>query len=878
MLVGSGLEVVRDTTGSLLVRPIRSAGASPAVADRKAPARAAAPTPPAPEPRSFRPDRDLELLAPSELSELVVTATRQSIPVSRTPLSITAFTARTMEQQGLKSAQDIAAATPALSIGGNSTNGVLISIRGIFSSQGAATTGVYLDDTPLQRRAGLGAVNGIGIVLPQIFDLERVEVLRGPQGTLYGASSEGGTVRFILPAPSTNRRSLEIKSELSTTADGGPSYETGVSIGQPIVDEKVGVRASLWARHTGGYVDHVSRFTGRTLAENTNTLESLAGRLAVVWRLSDRLNFTPSIYHTYDLARDADSWWNDVPATTRPAAAYDAAGQPVAVGAAGASFTLPGFTYGPYNMFGSYRTGDNACVYADAIVSPANDQCPVLQPRKNVLALASSTIAYDFDDVNVKFISSYLEDKNRGAQYMLNNSIPTANTGLPFIYDLPYAVGVYNYATARRQVSEELRVSSGPVDAPFTWVAGAFFSRAVTHSDAFLLENSNDFYIALRGVGQATCCGGAPLFPGNPLLQSVRDQVHRETELAGFGDVTGRLTSRLSVSGGLRVSRSRFSFDQVTFGPTLGYDVPTTANGGLTYGVVAESTVSPKVSMAFQFDPAKMAYVTAAKGFRVGGVNSPPAFGRCQGDLNALGLAGAPSTFASDSVWSYEGGAKLHSRDGRLQVNGSVFLIDWKRPQTNFTLPTCGFSFAINAGAARSKGFDLQTQVRVLDRLTLQASVAYTDAVQLESVVAPAPSGTVFVKAGDRLPGAPWTLHLAGQYDFRLADRPLYLRADYTGSSGYRSGRQFPAASYDPDTLFTDSTGIVNLRAGLQLPHWELDLFANNVANAAPRLTKSGGRTGCLTESCDTYRTNNPVQESTTLRPRRIGISATYRN
>jgi iron complex outermembrane receptor protein len=874
MLAGSGLEIVRDTTGSLLIRAGRR---GPTLAGEGKPPPRPVLTPPLPPRRSFAVDDNPILPSPNELSELLVTATRLSAPVSRIPLSITALTGRSMEQQGFKTAQDIAVAIPALVISGNSTNGALVSIRGISSSQGAATTGVYLDDTPLQRRAGLGPVNGIGIVFPQIFDLERVEVLRGPQGTLYGASSEGGTVRFILPSPSTTQSSLQTRSEVSSTRDGGPSYETGVSIGHPIVEDRLGLRASLWARHTGGYVDHVSRFTGRTLAENTNTVESLAGRLALLWRVTDRLSVTPSLYYAYDLAADADSWWNPVPAVTRQTAAYDAGGQPVAIGAATATFTLPGFTYGPYGMFGAYKTGDNACVYADALASAANDQCPVRQPRKNTLAVASATVDYDLDGVKIKAISSYLEDKNRGAQFMLNNSIPTANAGLPFIYDLPYAVGSFNYATARRQVSEELRISSSDDNRPVTWVAGTFFSRSVTHSDAFLIENSNDFYVALRGVGQSVCCGGAPLFPGAPLLQSSRDQVHRETELAAFGDLTGRLTSRLSASAGVRVSRSRFSFDQVTFGPTIGYIVPTVANGGLTAGVIAESTVSPKASLAYQLDAANMIYVTAAKGFRVGGVNSAPSLGRCQGDLGALGLRSTPATFGSDSVWSYEGGAKLRSRDGRLQVNASVFRIDWKRPQTNFVLPTCGASFTINAGAARSRGFDLQSQVRLFDRLTLQASVAYTDARQLEDVVAVGSGGTIFVKAGDRLPGAPWSLHLAGQYDLRLFGQPVYLRADYNATSSYRSGRQFPAASYNPDTAITDATGILSVRGGLQLPHWELAAFVNNVANAAPRLTKNGGRTGCLTDSCETYRAYNPVQESTSFRPRTVGVSATYR-
>ena len=703
MLAGSGLEVVRDATGALLVRRVRRSAAPAVQTARERPVRPRRPETPPPQRPVLARAEALQASPPNDLTELVVTATRLSTPVSRIPLAITAFSARALEEQGLKTAQDVASATPALQITANTTNGSLVSIRGLFSSQGAATTGVYLDDTPLQRRAGLGSVNGIGVVFPQIFDLERIEVLRGPQGTLYGASSEGGTVRFILPAASSSKRSLQFRTEASVTAHGAPSYEAGVAVGAPVVKDRLGFRASVWARHVGGYVDHVSRFTGRVLAADTNSTESFAGRLAVVWRPTDRLSVTPSLYYSYDLAADADSWWNDVPAVTRATAAYDAMGAPVAVGSASATYVLPGFTYGPYPMFGPYRSGANACVFADALTSPANDQCPVRQPRKNSLGVASLTLDYELGDLKLKGISSYLEDANRGAQYMLLNSIGTANGGLPFIYNLPSAVGTYTYATSRRQIAEELRISSDGVDRPTSWVAGAFFLSSITHSNAYLTENSNDFYVALRGVGQAVCCGGAPLFPDAPLLQSVRDQVMKESELAAFGDLTYRLTPKLALTQGVRLARSRFTFDQTTFGPTLGYTLPTPQNGGLTSGAVRETSLSPKFGLSYQIDPANMVYVTAAKGFRVGGVNSSPAAGRCQGDLTALGLTSTPSTFASDSVWSYETGAKLRTRGGRLQASASAFLIDWTHPQTNFALPTCGFAYTINAGAARSQ-------------------------------------------------------------------------------------------------------------------------------------------------------------------------------
>ena len=124
-------------------------------------------------------------------------------------------------------------------------------LRGVNSSAGDATTGIYIDDTPIQLRTlGFGSDN----TLPEVFDLQRVEVLRGPQGTLFGAGSEGGTVRYITPQPSLTDYSTYARSEVSFTQDGAPSYELGAAVGGPIVDDSFGFRVSAWARHDGGFL------------------------------------------------------------------------------------------------------------------------------------------------------------------------------------------------------------------------------------------------------------------------------------------------------------------------------------------------------------------------------------------------------------------------------------------------------------------------------------------------------------------------------------------------------------------------------------------------------------------------------------------------
>src|SRR5271155_3267234 len=171
----------------------------------------------------------------NELEEIVVTATRRSESLSKVPISVMALSQDDMDDRGIKDFQDIARFTPGVSIDNTGTNA--ISIRGISSSGGAGTTGIYLDDTPIQMRAvGFNPDD----TLPKTFDLDRVEILRGPQGTLFGAGSEGGTVRYIMTQPSVTQETTYAKTEASYTQYGQPNGELGIAHGAPIIDDVLG--------------------------------------------------------------------------------------------------------------------------------------------------------------------------------------------------------------------------------------------------------------------------------------------------------------------------------------------------------------------------------------------------------------------------------------------------------------------------------------------------------------------------------------------------------------------------------------------------------------------------------------------------------------
>src|ERR1700722_16154950 len=181
------------------------------------------------------------------LEEIVVTAEKREETVDKVPISISVFNRDAMEQRNIQDIGDVAAISPGIDYQNTGTT-TAIAIRGISSGiVGYSTTGIYIDDVPLRIRLVVGLIPGT-YSPPEVFDLDRVEVLRGPQGTLFGAGAEGGIIRFIQPQPSLTEFSGYTRAGVATTDNGGLSYETGVAFGGPIVEDELGFRVSAWHR------------------------------------------------------------------------------------------------------------------------------------------------------------------------------------------------------------------------------------------------------------------------------------------------------------------------------------------------------------------------------------------------------------------------------------------------------------------------------------------------------------------------------------------------------------------------------------------------------------------------------------------------------
>ena len=381
------------------------------------------------------------------LQEITVTATRRAEEINKVPLSITAYTPQQMDDQGVRQIDDLARLTPDLQFthtsgaaGNNSSN---IAIRGVFSDVGAATTGVYIDDTPIQmRNVGYWNANAF----PQVFDLERVEVLRGPQGTLFGAGAEGGAVRFITPEPGLEKYSGYVRSELAETEGGDPSYEAGGAIGGPIIDDKLGFRVSVWGRNDGGYIDRVSADTGQTLDPKSNYQESFVGRAALAAVPLDGLKLTASVLYQNVFAHDRSQYWSDL---------------------------------------------------SDASDDDFKQASRVTQPTRDSFYLPALKIQYDMEKMSFVSNTSYFYHKDY-ASLDYTTYFAGIFDGDPLQYlpgDQPSQAFISN---RQNTFTEEARLQSTDTQALIDWTVGVFYSDS-TQNDQDLTTDGQLVYTSVYG-------------------------------------------------------------------------------------------------------------------------------------------------------------------------------------------------------------------------------------------------------------------------------------------------------------------------------------------------------------------------------------------
>jgi outer membrane receptor protein involved in Fe transport len=606
------------------------------------------------------------------LDEIVVTAEKRAETIQNTPISITAFTGDQLVAQGLSKVEDLVALTPGLSMRTAGPGQTEYEMRGLSSSGGSApTVGFYLDETPLTPPAA--SITGRVVIDPDLFDLSRVEVLRGPQGTLYGSGSMGGTIRLITNSPKLGEVEGAVEGIFSDTHGGGFNPGANAMVNLPIGDT-LALRVVATEKYTDGYIDRVvvnpfplpinggtcPPWTGygctrgdvtaapvQQVIKNTNTELLTSIRASLLFRPFDSLSATTTLMY-----QDMDA--------------------------------------GGYNQF-QEPPGSSVCL---CIYQPFN----MKEPISDIYKLASETLTYDFDFAQLTSATSYwrrVENQSQDATEAVQNL-----DFLPGFYPI-----YFTEIDTVTQFSQELRLASKG-DRPLQWVGGAFFANLQSTYQAL---NQSPAYAQFS-------TGGVSANPQGIVYDATN--VYDIKQSALFADVSYQLNHELKLITGLRWYKYETDMTYVESGIDAESGNATPNAGVLT---PSASGYNPKVTVSYAPTDDLTVYSTASKGFRPGGGYLPVA------TSGAVICPAEPPTYGPDSVWNYEVGEKAKLFDNRLTLNTDVYYIRWNQIQQNITLP-CGYTYTTNAGRAASYGPEIELTARLTTELTLNVTGAVTHA------------------------------------------------------------------------------------------------------------------------------------------------------
>jgi outer membrane receptor protein involved in Fe transport len=741
-------------------------------------------------------DADSGAAAPAEgavLEEITVTAEKRASTVQDTPISITAVSGGDLAERGIVDFATLAGQTPGISMRENGPGQTEFEMRGMTSSGGnSPTVGFYLDDVPMTSPAQ--AQNGKVVIDPSLYDLNRAEMLRGPQGTLYGAGSMGGTVKLITNQPDTQAFHASGEAITSDTTGGGFNYTINGMLNLPLIDNQLALRLVGTDSHTSGWIDRIvlSDFPlsdptgfirGNVLGAHvqadysqSNAEHLSGGRATLLWKVTDDFTLTPTVFYQR-ITQDGPSAYDSVPGT-----------------------------------MAHYQPFDIAEPYSD---------------KFTLGALTANYHASGFDVTSVTARWTRTSTQTQDTSESFENPY-TCITIAPDCGQLPFygpnGVGTGPVAGTETdpssQFSEELRVASTG-DGPLRGVAGVFYSDFKSQWQLNTQSPNNLSYVDFSNftTPAATTTVWGLNEPANIKQWAV------------FGEGTWAITPAFKATAGLRFFSytSDLSMYFAGWGSPLGGATPSTTD-------VSQSSkgVDPKFNLSYEFSDDLMVYATAAKGFRPGGGNQPlPNFPPPNAPAN-FGYTAWPKTYDSDSLWSYEVGEKSRFLDRHLIVNASVYYEDWTQIQLE-ELPF-GYPLFDNAGNAKIYGGELEFQALLGGGFTLSASGAYTHAT-----LDPGPHYTIVLQgqpvgdpAATVVPDVPkYTANVGLDYITALSGQlSLVGHADYT-----YTGQRYDLVAINQGQMWSlPGYGISNLRLGVKSDSWNISLFCTNLANNHPAL------------------------------------------
>ncbi len=764
------------------------------------------------------------------LSEVIVTANKREENSKDVPVSIGVLDGQDIESLHVEDLEDVTRIVPGVSFAAhnNGPNGPgqdNISIRGVSSTVGNPTVGIYMDEVPIITITGYE-----GDTEPRLIDIKSIEILRGPQGTLYGAGSEGGTIRYITNQPDSHEFSGWVRQEGSYTEHGSYNYDTKGVVNIPVIEDVFALRVAAEYGHDSGYIDQYAlagslaagtATAGALLRRGTNSDDNVAVSVKGLWTIATDFTVAPTVLYQRTAAGDSSTF---VPAV----GLYNTFNQ--VLGADTDSLFLPSLTV------------KKGLEFAD-LTSVTSDVDRRVERLSDGTNFNSAAIAGFFLDT--AGMPPYTTHQAQNDNILGNIASPVTFTDH------------FNTWT------QEFRLNSPVEQTRVKWVAGAFvadqewshldYETAPGFSTAFQNiygYNINTDPILNPSVGTPQY---NPNFWDNDLVWTVHD--HNDVkQYAIFGQVDIELLPTLSLGVG-----DRYVWAEEKFTETGGgfFDYGGAGTTGVPYTQSARfSTSTPKFTLTYEMTAQSSLYASAGKGFRLGGATTPNTNAACVDGLLQLGDTSAPKTYGPDQLWSYEFGSKNELFDHTLRVNADVYYIDWKQIQQTITIPICGGAFNANVGDATAIGGELEVLYKppVAPGLTLGANLGGEHAY-----ITSTNNAQTAAVGQDVLYTPRYTATVTANYSWRATEEVNpFVIADYE-YTGQSYGSFIISTPEAPNPSYINpSYGAVNLSTGVNVGRYQVSLFAKNLLDNKTILQAP---------------TVNSVTMGYTLRPLTVGVA-----
>ncbi|MEZ5332846.1 MAG: TonB-dependent receptor [Thermoanaerobaculia bacterium] len=760
--------------------------------------------------------------------EVTVTARKREEGIQDVPFSVAAPTEEDLRDRGAETLEDVSANVAGFNVQNLGPGQSQVAMRGVSAGQIVRDqpgvkeqVGVYLDES----------VISLSLFTPDIdlFDMNRIEVLRGPQGTLFGSGSLSGTVRYITNQPELGVSESFGEFSLSSIDGSELGSAAKAAVNTPLGDSAA-VRISAYHNEIEGYIDAVQ--PDLSVKESVNGGSRTGARIAFLLEPSDQLKVTPRvIYQEVDM-----DGWNRIDD-------YNILGNPFTT-------TRPAVDLGEREQF-----------------------TQIGEPFSDDFLLADLDVEYTFaSGQTLTSITSYID---RDILVVRDATALTASItgGTP----LHFPESVYSLdaplddATQASTLTEELRLA-GSTDR-LDWVGGIFYSTVDRDYGQSLLVTG---FEAMTGIPTAGSFGA-----GRDVLY-FSDLSYDLDQTAVFGEVTYAVTDRFDLTGGLRYYD--FSEDRTqTFDGIF-------SDPGTTVGSVEADGLAPRLVASFELNDATTLNAQISKGFRLGGINDPLNVPLCSGD--DLITFGGRETWKDEELWNYEVGSKSTIMGGRGIFNVAAFYADISDLQATVTAGTCSSRIIFNVPKARATGLELELSGQPSSAFDFAISASYNDS-QLRSTVtrigsSGAPEVVAGIEAGNRLPTVPelqaaaaatyrwdlrpdWTTYLTGTYQHvgsrftQIGDQAAgfgtvnLVPEGFTPLGGPLTASEF---TFDPELPAYD---LLNLRYGFLHGRWDVALFVNNVTDerALLALDQERGtlaRVGYLTNPPRTFGVSSRVR------------------